>query len=107
MTVEPNFRFKNERVLRKHKNSSTIISMSTGTLSPDANVGKSGLSLKPIKLVPEQFKVKVRKELAEVAKNGLMTVLELAEKALGGVPVPGLKGAIGGILQVVKTVDVG
>ena len=42
----------------------------------------------------------------ELLLSGITSTLELAEKALEGVPVPGAKAAIGSILLIIKQVDV-
>jgi hypothetical protein len=43
---------------------------------------------------------------AKTALNTTKLALEILEKTLGGVPLPALKGAIGGLLVVINTVDV-
>lgn len=40
------------------------------------------------------------------AKNTLMIALDLAEGFAEGLPIPGVKGAIGGILSIIKNIDV-
>lgn len=40
------------------------------------------------------------------AKAGVMLALELAEKALDGLPIPGVKGTIGGVLKILKDIEV-
>jgi hypothetical protein len=41
-----------------------------------------------------------------LAKSALTLTLELAEKALDGLPIPGAKGTIGAVLRVMKNVEV-
>lgn len=41
------------------------------------------------------------------AKAGLKLALELTEKALDGLPIPGVKGSLGGLLTIIKAVEVG
>jgi len=40
------------------------------------------------------------------AKNVVKGTLVLLEKALDGIPIPGVKGAVGGILEIVKILEV-
>ena len=50
-----------------------------------------------------------RREQSEAwrtAKAGFVGALEVAEKALDGVPIPGVKGSIGGIVSILKSIDV-
>lgn len=42
----------------------------------------------------------------EVAFGVLTSVLAITEKALDGLPVPGVKAAVGSILEILKGIDV-
>lgn len=42
----------------------------------------------------------------DTAKSALKRALVLAEKALDGAPIPGLKGAISGLLKIIEEVEV-
>ncbi len=41
-----------------------------------------------------------------IAWNGLRSMLPLVEQSLAAIPVPGLKVAIGGLLKILKGLDV-
>ncbi|KAG8937977.1 hypothetical protein FRC03_007718, partial [Tulasnella sp. 419] len=42
------------------------------------------------------------KEVGGEVSGALITTLTIAEKSLDGVPVPGLKAAVGGVLEIIK-----
>src|SRR5258708_24413904 len=42
----------------------------------------------------------------DTAWNSLLSTLPIVEQSLGGVPVPGVKVAVGGLLEVLKGLDV-
>ena len=57
-----------------------------------------------------QIQTQKRDEPSEawrVAKASLTLALELTEKALDGIPVPGAKGTISLVLRIIKGIDVG
>jgi len=43
---------------------------------------------------------------SDIAWNGLLSTLPVVQQSLGGVPVPGLQVAVGGLLQILKGLDV-
>jgi len=47
-----------------------------------------------------------RGEAGQTAQEVLKTTLKLAEKLLDGIPIPGAKGAIGGLLEVIGGLEV-
>src|SRR6266436_2147566 len=44
--------------------------------------------------------------MSDIAWNGLLSTLPVVQQSLGGVPVPGLQVAVGGLLQILKGLDV-
>lgn len=55
---------------------------------------------------PAKEKVPPRRDVARTAKGGLIIALELVEKALDGLPIPGAKGAVGLIVKIIRDIDV-
>ena len=47
-----------------------------------------------------------RSGAARTAAEGLKLALTLAEKALDGLPIPGAKGTIGGVLRLIEQAEV-
>lgn len=47
-----------------------------------------------------------RKEQLGTAKAALMRALEISEKLLDGFPIPGAKGTIGAVLQIINAAEV-
>ena len=47
-----------------------------------------------------------KKELLDTAKAALMRALEVTEKLLDGFPIPGVKGTIGAVLDIVREAEV-
>ena len=47
-----------------------------------------------------------KKEHLHTAKVALIRALELTEKALDGFPIPGAKGAIGAVIEIIREVEV-
>ena len=47
-----------------------------------------------------------KKEHLHTAKAALIRALEITESLLGGFPIPGAKGAIGAVLQIVNEAEV-
>ena len=47
-----------------------------------------------------------KKEHLLTAKATLIRALELTEKALDGFPIPGAKGAIGAVIEIIREVEV-
>ena len=45
-------------------------------------------------------------EAGQTAKEVIKTTLKIAEKALDGLPIPGVKGAIGALLEVITGLEV-
>ncbi|KAG8938463.1 hypothetical protein FRC03_007226, partial [Tulasnella sp. 419] len=45
------------------------------------------------------------KDVAAEASAALITSLTILKESLDGVPAPGLKGAVGGLLEVIKAID--
>ena len=43
---------------------------------------------------------------SDIAWNGLLTTLPIVQATLDAVPVPGLKAAVGGLLEVLRGLDV-
>ena len=46
-------------------------------------------------------------QISQVTKEVLKTTLKVAEKVLDGVPIPGAKGVIGVLLEVISGLEVG
>ncbi len=44
--------------------------------------------------------------MSDVAWSGLLSTLSIVQQSLGGVPVPGLQVAVGGLLQILQGLDV-
>ena len=44
--------------------------------------------------------------MSDIAWNGLLSTLAIIQQSLGGVSVPGLQVAVGGLLQMLKGLDV-
>ena len=42
----------------------------------------------------------------DIAWNGLLTTLPIVQQSLDAVPVPGVKAAVGGLLEILKGLDV-
>ncbi|KAG8937611.1 hypothetical protein FRC03_008008 [Tulasnella sp. 419] len=53
------------------------------------------------KILPSSSKAK---EVGGEVSGALITTLTIAKESLDGVPVPGLKAAVGGVLEVIKTI---
>ena len=47
-----------------------------------------------------------KKELLDTAKAALIRALEVTEKLLDGFPIPGAKGTIGAVLDIIKEAEV-
>ena len=47
-----------------------------------------------------------KKELLDTAKAALMRALEVTERLLDGFPIPGVKGTIGAVLDIIKEAEV-
>ena len=47
-----------------------------------------------------------KEELLDTAKAALMRALEVTEKLLDGFPIPGVKGTIGAVLDIIKEAEV-
>ena len=43
---------------------------------------------------------------SDIAWSGLLSTLPIVQQSLGGVPVPGLQVAVGGLLQILQGLDV-
>ena len=44
--------------------------------------------------------------MSDIAWSGLLSTLPIVQQSLGGVPVPGLQVAVGGLLQILQGLDV-
>jgi len=58
-------------------------------------------------LLPARSGANERSNASATAKNLLKTALAVTEKALDGVHVPGLKGSLAAVLEIIKNVEVG
>ena len=47
-----------------------------------------------------------KKELLDTAKAALIRALEVTEKLLDGFPIPGAKGTIGAVLDIIEEAEV-
>jgi len=56
--------------------------------------------------IKEAVSSKQNKSAATTAKEALKTTLGLTERALDGLPIPGVKGAVGGLLDLIRGLEV-